>query len=228
MIPTNSNSSSPRDNNTVSQSTSLDYSTQTTEKILDMVSPILWFSIALVGTFGIIGNILNLIVYVKLGFSETIHVSYAAMVISDIGCILTAMWFGMACFSAIVQFLLADYRIHTDWCALAGLTGAWPHNAFSRTTALFTAWISLERCLGVMYPTRVKLLITSKVTKVLILIIYIAGLGPLSLVYVHSRVVTIFDPLSNYSTLLFYYNAKNELPHNVLDNGVNLHSISNS
>ncbi|KAK3764450.1 hypothetical protein RRG08_020358 [Elysia crispata] len=214
MNPTDNISSSHGEDN-ISSLTNLGHPTQTMEKIFYTVSPIIWFTTALVGPLGLIGNVLNLIVYIRLGFSETIHICCAAMAISDIGCILTAIWFGMTCFSPIVQSLLAQYRIQTDLCLFAGFTGGWWHGAFSRTTALLTAWISIERCLCVICPIRVKLLITPKVTKMLVLIIYIAGLSPLAFVYVFLRFGTTFDPVSNYTTLFSHYHVKNDL--NVLN-----------
>ena len=185
--------------------------TTTEENIFSVITLIIQWSIIVIGIFGVIGNILNIIAYVKLGFSETIHMSYIAMTITDLGTILTAMWMAVCSSSLVVENLLARYRIETDMAMFIGLTGSWPHLAFSKTTALLTAWLSLERCLCVTFPTTVKLLITPRVTKVVLTTIAVLGCCPVAFVYNDLNIEMISDPATNYSTLLIYYNTGNNL-----------------
>ncbi|GFR67416.1 chemosensory receptor B [Elysia marginata] len=145
-----------------------------------------------------------------MGFSETIQMSYAALAISDLGCVLTIIWIRM-CFSGFVEEIFRSHRIIIDVGLFANFTAGWPNLGFSRTTALLTAWISLERCLNVNFPTKVKLMITHKVTKTAIIGIYIIGCCPVILVYVGFKTELSFDPMSNYTTLVMHYNSGNRL-----------------
>ncbi|GFR84303.1 peptide receptor GPCR [Elysia marginata] len=192
-------------NNTVSAP---DDVTSTMERIFITGTFIMMWAILITAAFGIVGNILNLIVYSKLGFSETIHMTYVAMAVSDLGCLLTLMWICLVYFSGTI---LAQSDIQLDIPRVAGFTGSWPHNAFSRTTALLTAWVSLERCVCVMCPTRVKLIITPRVTKIILSAIFIIGCFPVAFVYVGLKTELRLDPTRNQTTLLMYYGNNNAL-----------------
>ncbi|GFR98048.1 peptide receptor GPCR [Elysia marginata] len=174
------------------------------------IAPIFRNSVIIVGVFGVIANILTLVVYVKMGFSETIHMSYVALAVSDLGCVLTILWMRI-CYSLLVEEIFRTFQMRVDTGLLANFTGGWPNNAFSRTTALLTAWVSLERCISVNFPTKVKIMITPKVTKVVLTVIYIIGCCPVIFVYVGLTTVMNFDPVSNYTTLLLHYNSGNRL-----------------
>ncbi|RUS82836.1 hypothetical protein EGW08_009412 [Elysia chlorotica] len=211
MAAENNDTSGLGENEAIFNQISVGQTIQPFDEIFYRVSPIIWSTTVLIGAFGIIGNILNLIVFVKLGFSETIHVSYAALAISDAGCVVTAVWFGLACYSAVLSSELARRRLHTDVCQLGIFIGGWPHMAFGRTTALLTAWISMERCLCVTFPTRVRLIVTPKVTKILITAIFVIGLFPVVFPYVGLSIETTYDSRRNLTELFLYYNAENEL-----------------
>ena len=163
------------------------------------------FSGAFVGTgcFGIIGNVLILIVFTKMGFSNTIHMSYSALAVSDLCCVLASMVYGITAMDVVRRSVneQTSYR-------LSNMFGGLPHICFSRVTALLTAWISLERCLCVKFPTRVKLIITSTVTKVVILAIFLLGCLPMVFVYIAYRFEWQPDPRTNSSTLNLVYDER--------------------
>ncbi|GFS16251.1 peptide receptor GPCR [Elysia marginata] len=174
------------------------------EKIMPILVTFFFWVASLIGIFGVIANILNLLVYARLGFSETIHMSYAALAVSDLCCILSVIWsvFGV---TPELQAILAGYRFRVDQTQLSNITGGWPHMAFSRTTAFLTSWISLERCLCVILPTRVKVIITRKVTRIVLTAIFIIGCCPVVLAYVELKFERTLDPASNITTLNMYY-----------------------
>ena len=73
------------------------------------------FSGAFVGTgcFGIIGNVLILIVFTKMGFSNTIHMSYSALAVSDLCCVLASMVYGITAMDVVRRSVneLTSYRL---------------------------------------------------------------------------------------------------------------------
>ena len=162
--------------------------------------PYLLWSSLVCGLVGITGNILILFVFYRLGFAEAVHISYVSLAISDLFCILSIVW-GAACNLPIFDHFVGKdefgEKVH-----FVNLTGGLPHFAFSRTTALITAWISLERCLCVLFPTNVKVMVTRTVTKTVLAIIFIVGLFPVAFAYVGYRIEWKVDPVSN-RTLLF-------------------------
>ena len=85
---------------------------------------------------------------------------------------------------------------------LTNFTGGRPHFSSSLNTTLLTAWISLERCLCVPFPTRVKLIIPRTVSKVVITTIFILGCCPfhgfLCWVELNSTRLPMFNTARNY------------------------------
>ncbi|GFS16003.1 peptide receptor GPCR [Elysia marginata] len=183
------------------------------ERVYHLIYPILSWSIVATGAFGVIGNSLTLAVYAKLGFSETIHMSYVALAVSDIGCNLTTMWVRM-CYWPIVKEIFLGYGLQVNVGYFSYFTGGWPNLACSRTTALLTAWIGFERCLCVMFPTRVKLIITPTVTKIVLAVIYIIGCCPLVLAYIDFKAEMIFDIVArNYTAQVAHDRNQLNTPH---------------
>ncbi|RUS88787.1 hypothetical protein EGW08_003417 [Elysia chlorotica] len=190
------------ENRTLSITTSMD----AMDHIL-LVIPALTWTLLTTGTIGIIGNILTLLVYARLGFSETINISYTALAVSDLCTVLSAMVAGF-CLSPAMQALLGHLKVRVDLGRLMTFTGLWPHYASSRTTAFLTAWISLERCLGVLFPIRVKVIITRKVTKVVVSAIFVLGCCPVVFAYIGLVTDSTFDAETNITTLNIYYRSE--------------------
>ncbi|RUS74443.1 hypothetical protein EGW08_017808 [Elysia chlorotica] len=160
-----------------------------------------------IGVVGIVGNILTVLVFAKLGFAETINISYVALAVSDLLCVLSTMVTSFL-FSPAMRALLHHYRVQVDLVKFANFTSFLPQFAFSRTTAFLTAWISLERCLCVLFPTRVRLIITRRVTKLVVFAIFVLGCGPAVLECVTMETDWRFDPDTNTTTLLIYHSLK--------------------
>ena len=197
-------------NDSLSDLISLDASPKFMEEAFQEVANIISKALVVIGIFGILGNILTLVVYAKLGFSETIHMSYVALAVSDFGCLLTLLYMCF-CFSYLLEAILLRYRMRTDITLFANFTGAWPHHGFTRTPAMLTAWVSFERCLCVIFPTRVKLMITRKVTKVVLAFIYVIGCCPVVLAFVGMQTEKVFDPETNFTTLILKYADQTQL-----------------
>ena len=100
------------------------------------------------------------------------------------------------------QYLLAYYRIHVDSRTLANIFGYAPHLAFSKTTALMTAWISVERCVCVVFPTKAKVMVTRKLSLAAIVVTFIAGCGPAVLTYSRVGIDWQTDPRDNSTVVL--------------------------
>ncbi|GFO38255.1 peptide receptor gpcr [Plakobranchus ocellatus] len=174
------------------------------------VRSVIMFFVFGIGILGVIGNILTIIVYMRLGFSETIHMSYLALAVSDLCTIISTMWCSM-CYFPIIKIFLNRFRIATDVGLFGNYTGVWPHLGFSKTTAFITAWISLERCLCVVFPIKVKLLITRSVTKLVLIIIFVIGCGPVVFAYSGVKAEWRFDPLRNQTRFYIFGDVDKDL-----------------
>ncbi|GFO43446.1 chemosensory receptor a [Plakobranchus ocellatus] len=190
-------------NTTLSAFSQQDFSQWFARDIFFAVKPVIFGLILGIGVLGIIGNILTILVYAKMGYSETIHLSYVSLAVSDLGNILFIMW-SIICYTPIIHLLFSQFRLTTDPDMFASFTGAWPSHAFSKTTGLITAWISIERCLRVVFPVKVKLMITRSVTKFVLISLFTLGCAPIALVLYGCTFEWRLDPLRNETRLFMF------------------------
>ncbi|GFO29588.1 chemosensory receptor b [Plakobranchus ocellatus] len=146
----------------------------------------------IVGTLGIVNNLFVIITYGKIGFSDTINISYIALAISDLGAVSTRLW-GALCF----VFAVTDTDLPFNPGELAILSSFWPAQGFEKITAFITAFIALERCLCVQFPLHVKRMVTKKRTVFILVFAYVFGLGPQNLSYFVFNIQSIFNPEQN-------------------------------
>ena len=160
-----------------------------------------WAAVGM-GFIGVTGNILTMIVYIKLGFARTISISYTALAGSDLCCVVASIVCGFALREAGGQGYGEQSTL-----LFVHLYGGLPYLAFSRTTFFITAWISLERCLCVTYPIQVKRMVTRTVTTAVLITIFIIGCSPMMFVYVAYKSEWPVDPHTNSSTLYLHLNG---------------------
>ncbi|BFZ07960.1 hypothetical protein BsWGS_10999 [Bradybaena similaris] len=120
-----------------------------------------------INMLGVISNIINIACFIKQGFKESVNISLLGLAVSDLGCLLTLMWI---CICYTPAFEAADLTFDTTDVTYAS-TGM-VHLTFSRITCWMTAFITLERCLCITTPLKVKLLITPRRTSIIVFIIY--------------------------------------------------------
>ncbi|RUS71570.1 hypothetical protein EGW08_020663 [Elysia chlorotica] len=133
-----------------------------------------------VGLFGIIANIINIIIFIRNGFTESINVSLLGLAISD----LLALLF-VVLFAAFIN----PHSLHSEdlrWNAMdfAYVIVAVPNSMFTRITCLITVFITVERCLCFVLPLRVKSLITPGRSALVVAAIFVAMSFALGLAYV--------------------------------------------
>ncbi|GFO45683.1 peptide receptor gpcr [Plakobranchus ocellatus] len=159
--------------------------------LLIIISFVQIFNIA-----GIISNILNIVVLAKLGYSEPSNISLTALAASDLTCAVLSIWNGL-CFLPPFR----DSNLPFDTINVSSLTGAFLWAYLTRTSAWITAFISLERCLCVLMPLKVKRLITTKTTLRATSIIVILTAFPYFISYFGYRFAWINYPHLNATIL---------------------------
>ena len=129
-----------------------------------------------IGALGTLGNIVNIIVYIKIGFTESTNISLFALACSDLGVAVTAVC------TEIVFFLptLGDVTIAPE---VSFTLVDFPHVTLTRVSALITAFVSLERYLCVLLPLKIRRLITPRRTSIIMVFIITAVISPMIVVY---------------------------------------------
>ena len=159
------------------------------------------YTMICIAAFGLVGNILIIITYTSIGFSESINISYSALSISDIFCILFLTWHAI-CF--VPAFSNSDIPFEARKFVIP--TGGHTSAIFLKTTAWITAYISLERCLCVVFPLKIKTIVKRKRTIVVIVAIFSLTLLPLGGIVFYTYVFNIvFDATKNITFLSVMY-----------------------
>ncbi|XP_012945853.1 uncharacterized protein LOC106013775 [Aplysia californica] len=112
----------------------------------------------IVCTFGIGANIVNMVIFKKHGFDDTVNISLFSLAISDFGALITQQWF-IICLNPWFE----NSDIPFSSMEIQSLTAGYPHRYFVKTAAWITAFVTFERSLCVALPLKVKSLITRKV-----------------------------------------------------------------
>ncbi|CAG5115475.1 unnamed protein product [Candidula unifasciata] len=138
-----------------------------------------------ISSLGVVFNIINIIVFIQLGFKDPLNISLLGLAIADTGSLLPMIWI-----SICNNPLLAQQYSHLNFQGIQHLTAGWPHVCFSRISSLLTAFITLERHLCVALPLKIKSIITPRRRINIVVSIFIistvgviptyfgAGLGP--------------------------------------------------
>lgn len=160
---------------------------------------------SIIGMFGIFSNIINMIVFYKQGFETTVNIGFFGLAISDITCLLT-LQMGSVCMNP----LLASSNIPWLPLEIYYLLIAWPHICFSKITSYITIYITAERYFSIAIPLKVKALITTKTTTLIMCLIYVVNLLILVPEYATSYIGWRFDPERNQTLVgvLFMGNRK--------------------
>ncbi|CAG5118772.1 unnamed protein product [Candidula unifasciata] len=119
----------------------------------------------LISVLGTVANVINLIVFYRQGLNTNINISFFALTLSDLSCLILQQW------HIVIEFFKYTNLpiVFTDF---QHATAAWPHELLTRLTCAITLYITVERCLCVMLPFAISKIFTVKRTLVVIICIY--------------------------------------------------------
>ncbi|XP_012946597.2 thyrotropin-releasing hormone receptor-like [Aplysia californica] len=156
--------------------------------------------------FGVASNIINIVVFAKQGFQDSMNISLMGLAVSDLFSLLTTMWLSI-CVNPL--FYNSELPFHPN--DIMNLTGGIPHIICVKIATFITAFITFERCLCIAVPLKVKTIITPGRTKTIIISIYIA-MSALMIPYcLGSRLEWVFDFNRNATVLITTYTAEREM-----------------
>lgn len=124
---------------------------------------------ASIGLFGIAANAMNIVVFYKQGFKNTMNITFFGLAISDLCSLLSLLWF-----TVCVNPLFVNSDVDMIPLEILHLTAGIPHICFVRITGWITVFVTAERCLCITLPLKVKQIITPKVTTITVSFIYIS------------------------------------------------------
>ncbi|CAG5135334.1 unnamed protein product [Candidula unifasciata] len=132
------------------------------DKVADIIVAILQVAFTGICAFaGIITNTINITVFLNMGLHDAVNVSLFSLAIGDLLSLVCSLWESI-CFNTKME----DLGTPIVFSEIEYVTGCWPHVCFVRVTSYATAFITLERCLCITVPLKIKSIITPKRTKV--------------------------------------------------------------
>ncbi|CAL1538294.1 unnamed protein product [Lymnaea stagnalis] len=144
---------------------------------------------ALISTPGVVFNIINIVVFIRLGVSDTINISLLGLALADIGVLLTltgySVMYNPLVLASVPQMDVID--------AVNYVVLGTPHVLFSRIAGCLTAFIAVERCLCIAWPLRVKSLLTPWRTGTVVICIYIVLVSSTLSLFVANRIGPRFN-----------------------------------
>lgn len=154
---------------------------------------------------GAVANCMNIAVFLKQGFSNTINISFFALSISDLCCVLALLWQTIGLNPLVL-------KAGAMWVPLdfVYLTASWPHNISCRITSYITIFVTLERCLCIALPLKVKNIFTPAKTTVAIVVIFIVNILSLVPEYATSYLAWTYFPESNRTLLAINFKPGRE------------------
>ncbi|KAL8621825.1 hypothetical protein ACOMHN_016311 [Nucella lapillus] len=116
---------------------------------------------------GIMGNVLNMLIFAKQGLHDRINVCLFSLALADWGYLLALFTYKSFSLLALISKAMGDlWKVRSLNTILGVFWG------FSTTSNLLTLLVSVERCVCVVSPFRAKQLLKTKVMVILIVLIY--------------------------------------------------------
>ncbi|XP_012945443.1 formyl peptide receptor-related sequence 6-like [Aplysia californica] len=156
--------------------------------------------------FGVASNIINIVVFAKQGFQDSMNISLMGLAVSDLFSLLTT-----TLQSICVNPLFYNSELPFDPRDILYLTASVPHYLFVKIATFITAFIAFERCLCIAVPLKVKTIITRGRTKTIIIFIYISMSLLIIPFCLGNRLEWVFDFNKNATVLKTTFTAEREM-----------------
>ncbi|KAH9503854.1 hypothetical protein Btru_063995 [Bulinus truncatus] len=142
---------------------------------------------------GVIFNATNVVVFVRLGFSDTTNISFLALSLADGGVVLMLVGYSVVYNPLVVEAVSILEVIES----VSYIVFGWPYACFSRVAGCMTAFITVERFICVAQPIRVRSIINKSRTWVYAASSFIVIFASVIPAFVSSHLGLRFDPMYN-------------------------------
>uniref|UniRef100_A0A2C9L001 G-protein coupled receptors family 1 profile domain-containing protein n=1 Tax=Biomphalaria glabrata TaxID=6526 RepID=A0A2C9L001_BIOGL len=128
---------------------------------------------------GVILNLLNIAVFFKQGFKDTINIPFLGLAVADVCGLISLIWMSI-CYNPLMVGALPAF----SFIDIQHITAGWPHVCFTRISGWLTAFITFERYLCIAVPLKVKRILTRKRTIIAVVFIFLIVIVSVVPVYV--------------------------------------------
>uniref|UniRef100_A0A2C9L841 G-protein coupled receptors family 1 profile domain-containing protein n=1 Tax=Biomphalaria glabrata TaxID=6526 RepID=A0A2C9L841_BIOGL len=150
----------------------------------------------LICLFGAVGNCLSFAVFLRQGLRKSMNLSLFSISVSDFLGLVLQIWHNF-CLNPYV----GQIESPLDFMQIQYLTAGWPNVTAVRITGWTTAFMTLERCLSIAIPLKIKQFITFRRSVFIIIMIYVLNVTALSPLYLSAYFSWYNSPSYNHTKL---------------------------
>lgn len=163
-----------------------------------------------IDVLGVFTNIINIIVFSKIGFKDSVTVALFGLAISDLGYVfLSAASQAFDILDAGVGLRPFEPMKNVAYQVL------WWNNMFYDVTTIITVFTAVQKCACVAIPLIFKRVFTSFRAMIIVSVIYAAVIIYYIPVFANPGKRIRFDPVVNWTRLWNYYQPDNELVYEI-------------
>uniref|UniRef100_A0A2C9L8S1 G-protein coupled receptors family 1 profile domain-containing protein n=1 Tax=Biomphalaria glabrata TaxID=6526 RepID=A0A2C9L8S1_BIOGL len=134
-----------------------------TDGLVEIYFTVNFFALnAIIGSVGLVVNIIKVIVFFKLGLNDSTNISFFVLSLADAAIGLLMVGFSVV-FNPLFQQTISNIDVEF---AISYYCVSWPYSVFSRVAALMTAVITVERFLCITFPLKVKEIMNPTITAI--------------------------------------------------------------
>ncbi|KAH9503649.1 hypothetical protein Btru_067059 [Bulinus truncatus] len=169
-----------------------------TDEILPVITLVNYVVVSgIIGVFGLIFNIINIVIFARLGFKDTSNILFLGLSLANAGVVLMLL-----CCSVVYNPLLLRVFHYVEVADAVGyITFGWAYTLFTRISSGMTATITVERFICVAMPLKVKTFITKKITTATTVVVFIFPVAVTFPVFVASGLGHVYNPALNKTIL---------------------------
>ncbi|KAI8791212.1 G-protein coupled receptor frpr-1 [Biomphalaria glabrata] len=151
--------------------------------------------------FGVVTNVLNAVVFIRQGLKDSVSISMMAITCWDL----------VKCLSGLIHRMYGPLQAISQWVSHIWLTYTY-HAEFNSIFAGFvsyalTAYVSVERCLCVSMPLKVRSIVTVKLTLFMVVAISLLTFGAFFVVFFNFDIYYMYYSKFNATAPIFLYST---------------------
>ncbi|XP_059173499.1 type-1 angiotensin II receptor-like [Physella acuta] len=150
----------------------------------------------IISPLGIIFNIINIVVFCKLGFKESTNIILVSLAVTDICILMTLL--GLTVNANLMAMGGANFDI---LAAVAYIVLGWPNVLTTRISGCLTTYLTFERFLCVVLPLRVKTILQKKTALTFIIALCLFSMAYSVPMYLANSIGLRFNPMSNQTSV---------------------------
>ena len=162
------------------------------DDVILYVTHISTIAVFVFAVIGVIGNVINMVVFSKLGFQESVNISLFCLSVSDFLVSVVSIFIGIG-----INPALAENRFPFELTHITLVFAVTPRAVFFKITKTITAFVTFERCLCVVMPLKIKLFLTVTRVELLMTTIFVSiTLSNIPLFYIQPLRWNVFPHLN--------------------------------